>query len=105
MGILGEFVPATKVADLPEGTMSAFDLKGAHILLSKISGEVYAVSGVCTHQETDLALGFVLEDRVVCPLHLSQFDLKTGQVMNPPAEIPLHHFNVKIEGETIFVEV
>ena len=94
-----------KVADLAEGTMSAVDLKGVHILLSKIGGEICAVSGICTHEETDLARGFVLEDRVVCPLHLSQFDLKTGQVMNPPAETPLQRFNVKIEGETIFVEV
>jgi len=102
---MGEFVPAMKVADLAEGTMSAVDLKGVHILLSKIGGEICAVSGICTHEETDLARGFVLEDRVVCPLHLSQFDLKTGQVMNPPAETPLQRFNVKIEGETIFVEV
>jgi len=105
MGELGEFVPAMKVADLAEGTISAVDLKGIHILLSRIGGEINAVSGVCTHEETDLARGFVLEERVVCPLHLSQFDLRTGQVMNPPAEIPLQRFNVKIEGETIFVEV
>ncbi len=105
MGELGEFVPALKVPDLAEGTMSSVDLKGVHVLLSNIGGEIYAVSGICTHEETDLARGFVLEDRVVCPLHLSQFDLKTGLVMNPPAEIPLQCFNVKIEGETIFVEV
>ncbi len=94
-----------KVSELAEGGISGVDLKGTHVLVSKIGGEVYAVSGTCTHEETDLALGFVLEDRVVCPLHLSQFDLKTGQVMNPPAERPLQHFNVKIEGDTIFVEV
>ena len=94
-----------RFAELAEGTMSAVDLKGSHILLAKIGGEVLAVSGVCTHQETDLALGFLVEDRVVCPLHLSQFDLRTGQVMNPPAEIPLKRFNVKIEGDMIFVEV
>jgi nitrite reductase/ring-hydroxylating ferredoxin subunit len=102
---MAEFFPAMKITDITEGAMSAVDLKGTHILLSKIGGEVYAVSGTCTHEETDLARGFVLEDRVICPLHLSQFDLKTGQVMNPPAEIPLRRFNVKIEGETIFVEV
>ena len=94
-----------KVADLGEGSMSSVDLKGTHILVAKIGGEVSAVSGVCTHEETDLGLGFVIEDRVVCPLHLSQFDLRTGQVMNPPAEVPLKRFNVKIEGDTIFVEV
>ena len=74
--------------------MTAVEVDGNHILLSKIGGQVFAVSGICTHQETDLALGFVIEDRVVCPLHLSQFDLKTGQVMNPPAEVPLQRFIV-----------
>jgi 3-phenylpropionate/trans-cinnamate dioxygenase ferredoxin component len=94
-----------KAAELGEGTMASVDLKGAHLLLAKIGGEVSAVSGICTHEETDLGLGFVIEDRVVCPLHLSQFDLKTGEVMNPPAEVPLKRFNVKIEDGTIFVEV
>jgi len=70
-----------------------------------LSGKVYAVSGTCTHEEADLGLGFVLEGRVVCPLHLSQFDLKDGSVQNPPATIPLKTFNVKIDGGTIFVEV
>lgn len=102
---MGDFVEAMKVADLAEGTMSAVDIRGNHILLAKIGGEVSAVSGTCTHEETDLGRGFLLEDRVVCPLHLSQFDLRTGQVMNPPAEVPLKLFNVKIEGGTIFVEV
>jgi len=102
---LGEFVPAMEVANLADGSMAAVDLKGVHIILAKIGGEVSAVSGTCTHEATDLGRGFMLEDRVVCPLHLSQFDLRTGQVMNPPAEIPLQRFNVKIEGETIFVEV
>ena len=100
-----EFLPAMKLSDLGEGTMSTVDLKGSHVLLAKIGGEVSAVSGTCTHEETDLGTGFILEDRVVCPLHLSQFDLKTGEVMNPPAEVPLQRFNVKIRDDVIFVEV
>ncbi len=102
---MGEFVPAMKASDLPEGSMAARDVKGFHLLLAKIGGEVSVVSGICTHEETDLGLGFMIEERVVCPLHLSQFDLKTGEVLNPPATVPLQRFNVKIEGETIFVEV
>ncbi len=102
---MGEFVPAMKASDLAEGSMAARDVKGLHLLLAKIGGEVSAVSGTCTHEETDLGLGFMIEERVVCPLHLSQFDLKTGEVLNPPATVPLQRFNVKIEGETIFVEV
>ncbi len=106
MTALGEFVPATKSSDLAEGSMLALDVKGVHLLLARIGGEVSAVSGTCTHEETDLGLGFMIEERVVvCPLHLSQFDLRTGEVQNPPATVPLQRFNVKIEGGTIFVEV
>jgi nitrite reductase/ring-hydroxylating ferredoxin subunit len=85
--------------------MVAVELQGRHLLLARIGGDVFAVSGTCTHEESDLALGFIIEDRVVCALHLSQFDLKTGQVLNPPATVPLQHFNVKIHDGTIFVEV
>lgn len=94
-----------KSSELEEGSISTVDLAGNHILVSKIGGEVYAVSGTCTHEETDLGLGFVLEDRVVCPLHLSQFELKSGEVVNPPATVPLERFNARVSGDTIFIEV
>lgn len=105
MSTVGEFVPAIKTSELAEGTMLALDVKGVHLLLARIGGEVSALSGTCTHEDADLGLGFIIEDRVVCPLHLSQFDLRTGQVLNPPATAPLRSFNLKIEGETIFIEV
>lgn len=94
-----------KASDLSEGTMSAVDLKGRHILVARINGKVYAVNGTCTHADADLGLGFMTEERVVCPLHLSQFDLRDGSVMNPPATAPLQRFNVKIEDDIIKVEV
>jgi nitrite reductase/ring-hydroxylating ferredoxin subunit len=94
-----------KEAELAEGTIATVDLEGTHILLAKIGGEVYAVSGTCTHEEADLGLGFLMEERVVCPLHLSAFDVRTGSVLNPPATEPVRKFNVKIEDGAIFVEV
>lgn len=100
-----EFVPAMQDSALQEGAMAAVDLNGEHILLARLGGEVCAVSGTCTHEEADLANGFLVEDRVVCALHLSQFEVKTGRVLNPPASVPLKTFKVKIEDGTIFVEI
>jgi len=94
-----------KDTELQEGSMATADVDGFHILLARIGGVVYAVSGTCTHESTDLGLGFLIEDRVTCPLHLSAFDLKTGAVFNPPATEPLQTFNVKIQDGEIFVEV
>jgi 3-phenylpropionate/trans-cinnamate dioxygenase ferredoxin component len=102
---LSDWLPAVKVSDVSEGTMVTADVNGNHVLITNIGGTFYAVSGTCTHEETDLALGFMIEDRVVCPLHLSQFELKSGAAVNPPATVPLKRFNTKVLGDTIFIEV
>ena len=99
------YVRALPLSELPPGSMKGLELEGTRILISNLDGEVHAVSGVCTHEDFDLSQGIVLEGAIVCPLHLSQFDLKTGQVYNPPARFPLEVYNVKIQDETIFVEV
>ncbi|MDG6913803.1 MAG: non-heme iron oxygenase ferredoxin subunit [Nitrososphaerota archaeon] len=91
--------------DLPEGSMSAVDVNGTHILLAKIGGEVFAVSGTCTHEDADLGQGFILEGRVVCPLHLSQFDLRTGEAVTPPATDSLKRYRTRVDRDTIYVEV
>jgi nitrite reductase/ring-hydroxylating ferredoxin subunit len=85
--------------------MAGVELEGVKVLLSNLEGEVHAVSGVCTHEDYDLSEGFILDGVVVCTLHLSQFDLKTGEVYNPPATVPLRVLNVKIQEDAIFVEV
>jgi nitrite reductase/ring-hydroxylating ferredoxin subunit len=102
---MGDWLPAMKSSELREGSISTVDLNGKHVLLSRLGGEVYAVGGTCTHEDTDLGLGFVVEDRVVCPLHLSQFELKTGRVVNPPATAPLEAYGVKETDGMIFIEV
>jgi nitrite reductase/ring-hydroxylating ferredoxin subunit len=101
----GHYVRALSLAELPPGTMAGVELEGVKVLLSNLEGEVHAVSSICTHEYYDLSQGFIIEGAVTCALHLSQFDLKTGEVYNPPAELPLRVFNVKIDGDVIFVEV
>jgi nitrite reductase/ring-hydroxylating ferredoxin subunit len=99
------FEKALELSALAHGSMLGVEVRGKQILLSNLGGEIFAVDGVCTHEDSLLSQGFMIEDRVVCQLHLSQFDLKTGEVYNPPATVPLRVYNVKIEEGTIFVEI
>lgn len=85
--------------------MTGVEVEGTKVLLSNLAGEVHAVSSICTHEYYDLSQGFIIDGAVVCALHLSQFDLRTGEVYNPPAAVPLRVFNVKIEDGVIFVEI
>jgi 3-phenylpropionate/trans-cinnamate dioxygenase ferredoxin subunit len=47
----------------------------------------------------------LLGERVTCPLHLSQFDLTTGEAVNPPATENLRKYNVKIDEDDVLVEL
>lgn len=48
-------------------------------------GEFYALDDNCTHETASLADGWIEGDRVECPLHATEFCLRTGKVMSLPA--------------------
>jgi nitrite reductase/ring-hydroxylating ferredoxin subunit len=102
---MAQLVKALSLKDLPPGQMKPVGLGGLNILLVNLEGEVLAVSNLCTHEEAYLSNGKLEDGAVSCPLHESQFDLKTGEVLFPPAEKPLPVYKVKIKDDTIFVEI
>lgn len=98
-------VRALAVRELQPGEMKALELNGSNVLLVNVGGTVHAVSNLCTHEEAYLSEGKVENNCIICPLHDSQFDLKTGEVLLPPAEKPLPVYNVSIKDDSIYVEM
>ncbi len=103
--ILSQWIKVCKLNQLNKGEMFSFDYNGKKILVANMGGTVYAADRICTHAEADLSTGFLTEEGVTCPLHLSTFNLKTGAPQNLPAEVPLKIYNVKIEQNEIYIEV
>lgn len=85
--------------------MKGAEFDGRRVLVVNLDGKLLAWDGTCTHEEADLSTGFLFGERVTCPLHLSQFDLVTGEAVNPPATQPLKKYSVKIENNEVYVEV
>ena len=85
--------------------MTGIEQDGKRVLVVNLDGRVLAWDGTCTHEEADLSTGFLLGEEVTCPLHLSRFDLLTGEAVNPPAEKPLSKRQVRIENGEIFVDL
>lgn len=85
--------------------MIGFTHADKKILLANYKGKIYATDMICTHAEADLSTGFLSDQGVRCPLHLSVFNLEDGKPQNPPAEASLHVYNVKIRDNEIHVEV
>lgn len=99
-------IPPVRVCsqeELREGTPFHFEKGGKHYILVKTSEGVFALDGVCTHEYAELWNGFVTDDVITCPLHLSQFDVRTGEVISPPAEQPLRTYKVEIKDGYVLV--
>lgn len=102
---MAKWVKACSADEVKEGDLFGFDHKDKRILLANLKGKLYATDLICTHAEADLSTGFLTDEGVMCPLHLSVFNLETGVPQNPPATEPLKTYNVKVDNNEIFVEV
>ncbi len=90
---------------VPKGSVRGFDIGKKRIMLSSFDDQIFAVDAYCTHERADLSEGIVNGCNIACPLHSSEFDLRTGEVQTPPAETSLRKYDVKLENGEIFVQI
>jgi glycine betaine catabolism B len=89
--------------DLQEGGLLKVEPGGKPVVLSMVKGKVYAIDAVCSHEGGPLEEGTLEGYEVECPWHGSKFDVRTGEVKNPPAETPQLVYEVKVEYNDILV--
>jgi len=102
---LVEWIKACTTEQVKEGQLLGFVHGEKKILLANLKGKIHATDLICTHADADLSTGFLSEEGVRCPLHLSVFNLVNGKPQNLPAETPLNIYNVKIDANEIYVEI
>lgn len=100
-----EFHVVANLDDIDNEEVMEVSVDGVEIALYRIAGRYYATHGRCTHENVKLAEGFVEGDLIECPLHSACFNIKTGKAVNPPAEIDLKTYPVKVEGNTVLVGI
>jgi len=106
MGTLnGTEFAAARLSDIPDGAMKAVEHGKLRILLTNIDGTIYAVGGSCPHYGAPLDDGVLSDKRVVCPWHHASFDVRTGDLLEPPALDCLPTFEVRVEDDQIFVTI
>ena len=97
------FIKVAQVSELKTGEMMAVTIGDDQVLLTNIDGIFHAIDDVCSHAYACLSDGDINGEEVECPLHGGSFNAMTGMPMNPPAAKPLSVFQVKVEGDDIFV--
>lgn len=99
------WVDVCSVDEVVEDRINAFDTPKRRILVMNVGGKLSALDATCTHEDADLGIGFFIDRRIMCPLHLSAFDPTTGEVYNPPAERGLALYPLKTDGGRVLVEL
>jgi 3-phenylpropionate/trans-cinnamate dioxygenase ferredoxin component len=94
------------VEEVPDGTMKMAWVDGTdQVLVVNTNGRLDAMQGICSHEYFELDKGFLTAGTLTCALHLSRFDIETGEPLDPPAELPLAVYPVVVEDGRILIEV
>lgn len=89
---------------LKPGVLQRVEHKGHGVLVCLVEDTVYAVHDTCTHEDISLSLGALCEHRLRCPLHGSEFDIRTGRVLDEPAEENLPTYPVFVDDGWVCLE-
>ena len=97
-----------RIASLSEIAVDAVlgvDVDGSRVALYRLANEVFATAGICTHAMALLSDGFVEDGKIECPLHQSQFDIRSGKALCAPATEDLRTYAVKLDGDEILIDM
>lgn len=101
--MLEAFVKAASVHDIQPGEKRLVAVGRARILLVNLEGTFFALDGKRTHASVTLSRGQIQGKNLVCPMHKSEFNIKSGAVAGPPAIRDLTVYEVQVQGEDILV--
>jgi 3-phenylpropionate/trans-cinnamate dioxygenase ferredoxin subunit len=104
---LPEIIDVCTVSDLPTGERKLVEWEGIEIGVFNCGGDYLAIEDRCSHDDGPLAEGEFDADTctVECPRHGSLFDLRSGKPRTLPAYEPVETFPVRVEDETVKLEV
>lgn len=98
-----DFVKAAETHEIPTGKLKLVDVHGERVAIANVSGSFFAFSDECTHDGGPLAEGELEGEIVTCPWHFSRFNVRTGEIVESPAEEPVQVYAVRVEGDDIYV--
>gem|GEM_PF-29711 len=96
---------AGTAADESVGALRRVEVAERAVCVARTADGWIAFDDTCTHEECSLAEGELDGSVVVCPCHGSEFDVRTGDVMTPPALDPLPIYEAREDGGTLFVRL
>jgi nitrite reductase/ring-hydroxylating ferredoxin subunit len=100
---MAEFIKVAKTSDIPPGEIRSFEVESEIIAICNVGGRFYAIKDECTHMNYPLSDGFLDGETITCAWHGAKFNVRTGEVLSMPAYEPVEIYQLKVEGDDIYV--
>src|SRR5262245_31893079 len=97
------FVAVMSAAELLPGAMKVVVIDRERVLVANVGGVFYAVRDTCGHAGAPLSSGSLIGYVVECPLHFACFDVRSGKLLSGPVSADVPCYDVRVEGDTVFV--
>src|SRR5687767_6114853 len=98
-------VLTVKAKDVNPGEVVAIEVRGVPVAIANVAGTYYAFDDTCTHEECSLADGELAGTTIACMCHGAECDVRTGEVLAPPAPSPVKVYPIRVSGESLEIEV
>jgi nitrite reductase/ring-hydroxylating ferredoxin subunit len=102
---LADFGMVAKTNEIEPGQARLVDVQGKQIALFNVDGKFFALANTCTHRGGPLAEGEISGHEVTCPWHGATFDVRTGEVVGPPAQQAVAPYGVRVTESDVEVEM
>jgi 3-phenylpropionate/trans-cinnamate dioxygenase ferredoxin component len=101
-----ELVTTIRTSEIPAGGIVAVDVRGTQVAVANVDGTYYAFDDACTHEQCSLTeMGELAGTTVTCTCHGSEFDVRTGKVLAPPATVPVKVYVTRVEGDALHIDI
>ena len=97
-----------KKLEIKENQAKSYMLGEEKIVVCNVSGEYFAISDICSHDDGELVSGernLIENCQIECPRHGARFDVKTGIAKRMPAIAPIKTYKVIIIADELEIEV
>jgi nitrite reductase/ring-hydroxylating ferredoxin subunit len=98
------FAPAISASDLAPGEMRVVVVERERVLVANVGGVFHALRDRCGHAGAPLSRGALVGYVVECPLHFACFDVRTGALVSGPVSAAVPRYEVRVEGDTVYLK-
>ena len=102
---MAQTVELCDASEVAEGTALKVEKDGLTLAIFNLNGAFYVIDDECTHGPGSLSEGPICGDVVECDFHNGAFNIKTGEVVEPPCIVPIKTYKVVMAGEKVCVEI